>query len=433
MFLSLSAIVDNKLNDTNLLSLPKMKLFEDDILEDHRTPLLSFGIPGIDGDFGLLAPRWEPWRQFLYIAILVLLIQSILGAFNYAFIVSKRGSISAYLVGWGFVIPFIAWLPFQLVEIFEIHNKMAKIIPANILIAVLFRTIEAMYGTSPPRVEDSLARYIEYYGQGARPKLDKKTNQPLQATLIQFMAPLLRIALYYHLLSLTTSIGMHFDWEVFPSPVKIERFHFNLDLLRPAHFANSYINIVHTYFYVRFAFEIVAIQEIFKGYVIEKPFKNPLLTSKSPSAFWGRHWNKVIHDNLKTGAYMPTRKFFPSWVAVMVAFFLSGFIHDYTWVLAFYHHQSTRDPVTGVCEDCYESTPGKLTLFFLWQAGVMTVERLVGKYPPFSWIGQNLPTPIVSTLVVMTSLPVSHWFFGDYCMGGTYPSISQSLWIVRKL
>lgn len=45
-----------------------MKLFEDDLLVDSRDPLLSFAIPGIHGDFGLFAPRWELWKQLISVS-----------------------------------------------------------------------------------------------------------------------------------------------------------------------------------------------------------------------------------------------------------------------------------------------------------------------------------------------------------------------------
>ena len=46
-----------------------MKLFLDDLVEDTRDPLLSFTIPGLDGDFGLFAPQWEIWRQLVAVSI----------------------------------------------------------------------------------------------------------------------------------------------------------------------------------------------------------------------------------------------------------------------------------------------------------------------------------------------------------------------------
>lgn len=129
-----------------------------------------------------------------------------------------------------------------MVEHFELRNLIIKSIPSNLMIAVLLRTVEAMYGTSPPLVEESLINYIEYYTAGARHLIDPKSNQRLRATNQQVATPLLRFLLYFHLNSLTLSILMHFNFTVFRnSPVVLDDFHFQVDLLHPAHLANVYM------------------------------------------------------------------------------------------------------------------------------------------------------------------------------------------------
>jgi hypothetical protein len=35
-----------------------------------------------------------------------------------------------------------------------------------------------------------------------------------------------------------------------------------------------------------------------------------------------------------------------------------------------------------------------------------------------TWIAKYLPSPVVSTLVLLTALPVSHWFTGEWAVSG---------------
>jgi hypothetical protein len=42
-------------------------LFADKLLGDEREPVAVFSIPGLEGQFGLYAPRWEPWKQLILV------------------------------------------------------------------------------------------------------------------------------------------------------------------------------------------------------------------------------------------------------------------------------------------------------------------------------------------------------------------------------
>eukprot|EP00546_Thalassionema_frauenfeldii_P012146 CAMPEP_0178918672 /NCGR_PEP_ID=MMETSP0786-20121207/13954_1 /TAXON_ID=186022 /ORGANISM="Thalassionema frauenfeldii, Strain CCMP 1798" /LENGTH=58 /DNA_ID=CAMNT_0020592403 /DNA_START=719 /DNA_END=892 /DNA_ORIENTATION=+ len=56
---------------------------------------------------------------------------------------------------------------------------------------------------------------------------------------------------------------------------------------------------------------------------------NPLFTSRSPSDFWGRRWNLLVHSLLKGGIFKPVRKYFSSTVATVAAFLASGALHEW--------------------------------------------------------------------------------------------------------
>jgi len=169
-----------------------------------------------------------------------------------------------------------------------------------------------------------------------------------------------------------------------------------------------------------------------KGFTTREPFRDPLWSSTSPTDFWNRRWNTVVHDILKGGAFLPARRYFSSTVSLVIVFISSGLLHEYTWSVTFYHDWKSRDEATGICSHCYSHTMLKLTLFFMWNGAIMLLERPMRNFPPFSWIGK-LPVPIISTLVLATALPVSHWFVGDWIVGGFFKDWAPAFLLIKKL
>jgi hypothetical protein len=137
----------------------------------------------------------------------------------------------------------------------------------------------------------------------------------------------------------------------------------------------------------------------------------------------------MVHRILKHGTFLPARQFFSKEIAIALTFLASGLLHEYSWSLVFYHHTSMHDE-TGTCPDCFTPYPFKLTAFFLWNGFIMLLERPIGKYFGFtaSW-----PTPVVCTLMLLTSLPVSHWMIGDWAVGRYYTDFAIGVWHIRKL
>jgi MBOAT, membrane-bound O-acyltransferase family len=57
---------------------------------------------------------------------------------------------------------------------------------------------------------------------------------------------------------------------------------------------------------------------------------NPRGQSTSPSDFWGRRWNRLIHECLKNGVYKPVRFVSggPRWLAIGATFLASSMFHE---------------------------------------------------------------------------------------------------------
>ena len=144
------------------------------------------------------------------------------------------------MLGWGVLIPLATLLPYYMIEFLDIRCLILKLAPAQLFTVVFFRCIEAMYETSPPVVEESEFNYVIYYTSTIHFIWDPKTKSTVRVTAPIFMKNFVRVTYYFHLLSLSLSVLGHCHFMPFGSPVLLDEFHFNLDLLRPAHIANAY-------------------------------------------------------------------------------------------------------------------------------------------------------------------------------------------------
>ena len=65
---------------------------------------------------------------------------------------------------------------------------------------------------------------------------------------------------------------------------------------------------------------------------VDDAMSNPLLTATSPSDFWGRKWNLIVHSVLKNGVFKPVYNFtYNRPLAVLSCFVASGLFHE--WIL----------------------------------------------------------------------------------------------------
>ena len=151
---------------------------------------------------------------------------------------------------------------------------------------------------------------------------------------------------------------------------------------------------------------------------------NPILLSTSPSDFWGRRWNKLIHTGLKQGVYKPVRwRTGSRTLASIATFAVSGIYHEYVWGILF---RSTSVQLAEGCLSCYyHGGIGKQMTFFCWNGVLIALEYMVGH--EIGRLTKPLPQLLRSHLVVMLSLPVGHLFTADLTRSGYFASIQQAL------
>lgn len=402
-------------------------LFANKLMEDDREPFLTLEIPGWEGQFAVLPPQFQFWNQLLLLLIIQTICTCTFSVIIYKFIVKQRGSMTSFLIGYGFICPVVMLMPYELLEFLDLQNRTLKMSLATLPSIVVFRCVEAMHGTSPSEVEFSLQNYVTYYSSLVDFCWDEKTHSRIKITAAQMQTNILRILVHFIAASLVLSYLLAHDFKPFPSNVELDQWHLTPELLYPGHLANAYLYGVLIFFTLGVGINLTAFGQNAQGWQTTDVFRNPLWSSYCPSEFWGKKWNLVVQGALKRGAFRPLRLYMPAPLAMIGCFLVSGLLHDYTWSLIFYHSRnSTKDPV-------FIPILWKQCAFFLYCGVTMILERPIGRMFGIRTLVQHLPMPIVSTCVVFTALPVAHWYSGDWIVGGYFQDFSLGLFRINKV
>lgn len=239
-------------------------------------------------------------------------IQVAAGAIIYQCIVKRRGQFDTYLLGWGVIIPFSIYLPFLLLDHIELRNRMASLSVANVMAVIFFRCIPAMYGTSPPVVEESMETYVAYYSSAVPFIWDPKTRARKKISLTRLGQKTLNVLSAFTFANFLLSFLRHYDYKVFPSEVDLGKFEFTPAVFSLGHLGNAYLHALLMYNTLRFAFELAALGENLKGYDTLQLFDRPLTMSRSPTEFWTKRWNMYVRGLLKVSIHLSVRDIWES-------------------------------------------------------------------------------------------------------------------------
>jgi hypothetical protein len=225
-------------------------LFEDNTVMGDRQPLWTFTLPSIfsnggDSDeeihrFALFAPSAVGWKQLSVFVIIQSAVQILFACIIYKLIVQQRGTMQAYLVGWGVVLPLSIYLPFYFLDLFDIRNKVVTLSASTLMTVIFFRCLEAMYGTSPEVVESTLWNYCGYYSSVAPFVWNPKTMRRETVTMEKFLSLLGDIVIHFAAVSVVLSILIPYRYKPFDDPVSLTGFTISTDLINPGHLLNSY-------------------------------------------------------------------------------------------------------------------------------------------------------------------------------------------------
>jgi hypothetical protein len=113
---------------------------------------------------------------------------------------------------------------------------------------------------------------------------------------------------------------------------------------------------------------------------------------------------------------------------MMVTFLVSGLLHEYVCCLI----ESKYRLYPGIASP-YAPHYGRQSAFFLWNGGVVLLEYMLSPLPFFQRVKRTLPKPVITALVLLTVLPVSHWFTDEYIRSGFYSDYSMGFPLILFL
>jgi hypothetical protein len=153
--------------------------------------------------------------------------------------------------------PTVLYIPYYLLELFDVRNKSLKLAMGTVATIVFFRCIEALHGTAAaPTVETSLKTYVEYYTSLTPFEWDPKTATRRKITTQELLQCLWRTLSHFHLVGIVLSIALHYDCKPFPSNVVLDDYHFGQELFTLAHIGNCYLMALATFLILAMGFEM---------------------------------------------------------------------------------------------------------------------------------------------------------------------------------
>lgn len=312
-------------------------------------------------------------------------------------------TLTGYLLGWGVLLPVWIFVPAHAASAAGVTNLIMRFSLCVIFPTVsIFRTLEAMYGFTPTYATETLAAFAFYFCSPMRFQRDPSTASLVPASTgyivrhkLKFLAYLFLTGAYQSLL-----IGSeHFpNYGEGPASTPAGFYEWK-SLLDKRLWKDSLQWAVLLQLYLSaFAEGLMFATALISGKKTDIFSDNPIFASTSPSDFWGRRWNLVVHHCLKNGAFKPVLSLGgPPWLAVLAAFFASALFHEWLLPSVFYN---------------YPNTHGVTLVFFLWQAGLVVTEAAVGHW--FTGIANALPKALRTALVILAGIPAAHWFCDTY-------------------
>jgi hypothetical protein len=97
-------------------------------------------------------------------------------------------------------------------------------------------------------------------------------------------------------------------------------------------------------------------------------------------------------------------------------FLASGLLHEYTLFMA---EIATHKP-----GHTYRPKYGFQTLFFLWNFVVVLLDGMLRDKKVVQKWTAKLPKPVITALVLLTVLPISHWFTDEWLLGGFFTGVA---------
>lgn len=292
-----------------------------------------------------------------------------------------------------------------------------------------------MYGCAPAYLTTSMASYVHYCGSPVTLQFNQKEQKYVKATMRDFMGHLKWFLISFSIVGLIQSFAYPSHYEPFGSLSHMPWYDPNR-LFHPTQLGNNLIVAMLMQGYVTTAAEgLIAATVLLTGYKCEHVMENPMMLATSPSHFWGKCWNRLIHSVLKRGVYIPLRKHAVSrpWAAVG-AFVASGLFHEWLLTFVFEPLEFEKGP-HGECElpRCYHAPLGGSTAFMLYNALFVVLEYGLGGTKPIAMFVKYVPTPLRTAALIMLGLLVVHWFCHAYTTSNFFDHGKIALPFIKEI
>lgn len=218
-----------------------------------------------------------------------------IGVVTYQVLIPRRGTISASILGIGILLPIILYFPFYAIETLELQNKVQMMNVSTAPTALIFKTLEALAGTAPPFVEDSLGNFVTYYASTLECIIDPTTKKPVKANGKDILRKLKDAIIAIFVCCIFYSVFIPSNFAPFEVRVPAHSLDHTLsDLFSAGHLMNNFFAALMFQLWLMVGCELVALATFLAGVKTKSVFDNPLLESTSPSDFWGRRWNTLV-------------------------------------------------------------------------------------------------------------------------------------------
>eukprot|EP00531_Pseudo-nitzschia_arenysensis_P002286 CAMPEP_0116115152 /NCGR_PEP_ID=MMETSP0329-20121206/354_1 /TAXON_ID=697910 /ORGANISM="Pseudo-nitzschia arenysensis, Strain B593" /LENGTH=308 /DNA_ID=CAMNT_0003608565 /DNA_START=107 /DNA_END=1033 /DNA_ORIENTATION=+ len=286
------------------------------------------------------------------------------------------------------------------------------------------RITEALYGFAPAVAQASARNYVFYFSCLFGMEFDSSTNEPKPVTKEFLFQRLGTLGRDFVIVSLLISLLAEYDYEFFDTNTDVDSMNHSLsEMFSWMHLLNNFfMAMLISCSLSQSSLGVSLIYNLLYGVQTYEVVLNPMLKSKSPTDFWGRRWNMLVHKGLKNGVYKPTRKHTSSklW-AVVATFVVSGIIHEYVNYVMFLGKWGN----SGGTEDApidYRFQ-WKQMIFFGWNGILILLEYTIGHWRIFQWLSKTLPPIATTALVLCCALPLAHLFTGDWIKIGYFDSV----------
>lgn len=409
------------------------RIFDDKLVDDSSSSFgrqlfsfhLSSHILGVDDSFGIFLPKMTFYQQLIVLLVVQTVMAALAGALIYQFVLKEQKHTSIFssatptLVAFGIVFPFVTLEPIYLIDYLSIQNVGLRMLVLALPCATTLRCLEAFFGFAPATARKSFKNYVVYSSCLMGIDFDTSKMQPIHTSMAFLKTQFMKLGRdYVSIIALMTALKPQ-KYEFFEVDIKAGSMdHSLLGLLSWRHIVNNYlVALLLSTSLSQSTLGVSLMYNILYGYQTVEVVMNPILNSSSPSDFWGRRWNVLIHRGLKNGIYKPMRFHFGAspYIAVLATFVGSGLLHEYINFVLF-------------------SSLGTLNIiFFGWNGFLIVSQYVVGHWHIFQWLSKKLPHFIVSILVVLTAVPLGHLFTGDWIKAGYFDHVNMGLPSIRKI